>query len=43
MMPEFIGRFPLLVITTGLSKDELVQAFTEPKNGLVRQYQMLLR
>ncbi|ETM40261.1 ATP-dependent Clp protease, ATP-binding subunit ClpX [Phytophthora nicotianae] len=41
LIPEFIGRFPMLVSTTGLSKDELVQVLTEPKNSLVRQYKAL--
>ncbi|CAI5742649.1 unnamed protein product [Hyaloperonospora brassicae] len=41
LIPEFIGRFPLLVSTTGLSKQELVQVLTEPKNSLVRQYKAL--
>uniref|UniRef100_M4BZM6 AAA+ ATPase domain-containing protein n=1 Tax=Hyaloperonospora arabidopsidis (strain Emoy2) TaxID=559515 RepID=M4BZM6_HYAAE len=41
LIPEFIGRFPLLVSTTGLSKDELVRVLTEPKNSLVRQYKAL--
>ncbi|KAI9997887.1 hypothetical protein PInf_002144 [Phytophthora infestans] len=41
LIPEFIGRFPMLVSTTGLSKDELVQVLNEPKNSLVRQYKAL--
>lgn len=41
LIPEFIGRFPMLVSTTGLSKRELVQVLTEPKNSLVRQYKAL--
>uniref|UniRef100_K3WDU1 ClpX-type ZB domain-containing protein n=1 Tax=Globisporangium ultimum (strain ATCC 200006 / CBS 805.95 / DAOM BR144) TaxID=431595 RepID=K3WDU1_GLOUD len=41
LIPEFIGRFPMLVSTTGLSKNELVQVLTEPKNSLVRQYKAL--
>ncbi|KAE9321104.1 ATP-dependent Clp protease ATP-binding subunit [Phytophthora fragariae] len=41
LIPEFIGRFPMLVSTTGLSKDELVQVLTEPRNSLVRQYKAL--
>ncbi|RLN87417.1 hypothetical protein BBJ28_00023909 [Nothophytophthora sp. Chile5] len=41
LIPEFIGRFPILVSTTGLSKQELVQVLTEPKNSLVRQYKAL--
>ncbi|CAI5705637.1 unnamed protein product [Peronospora effusa] len=41
LIPEFIGRFPMLVSTTGLTKTELVQVLTEPKNSLVRQYKAL--
>lgn len=41
LIPEFIGRFPMLVSTTGLTKRELVQVLTEPKNSLVRQYKAL--
>ncbi|OWZ10628.1 ATP-dependent Clp protease [Phytophthora megakarya] len=41
LIPEFIGRFPMLVSTTGLSKEELVQVLTEPRNSLVRQYKAL--
>lgn len=41
MIPEFIGRFPLLVSTSGLTSDELIQVLTEPKNSLVRQYKAL--
>uniref|UniRef100_M4BG54 Uncharacterized protein n=1 Tax=Hyaloperonospora arabidopsidis (strain Emoy2) TaxID=559515 RepID=M4BG54_HYAAE len=42
LMPEFMCCFPLLVITTGLYKDELVQVLTELNNSLVRQYEALL-
>lgn len=41
LIPEFIGRFPMLVSTSGLTKDQLVQVLTEPKNSLVRQYKAL--
>ncbi|DAZ96131.1 TPA: hypothetical protein N0F65_008710 [Lagenidium giganteum] len=41
LIPEFIGRFPMLVSTSGLTKEELVQVLTEPKNSLVRQYRAL--
>lgn len=39
LIPEFIGRFPVLVSTTALNLDEMVQVLTEPKNCLVRQYE----
>jgi ATP-dependent Clp protease ATP-binding subunit ClpX len=41
LIPEFIGRFPMLVSTSGLTKGQLVQVLTEPKNSLVRQYKAL--
>ncbi|TDH70574.1 hypothetical protein CCR75_001159 [Bremia lactucae] len=41
LIPEFVGRFPMLVSTTGLSKEELVEVLTKPKNSLVRQYKAL--
>ncbi|KAI9921864.1 hypothetical protein PsorP6_001603 [Peronosclerospora sorghi] len=41
LIPEFIGRFPMLVSTMGLSKHELMRVLTEPKNSLVRQYKAL--
>ena len=37
LMPDFIGRFPLLVSTTGLSKDEMMQVLTKLKNNVFRQ------
>lgn len=41
LIPEFVGRFPMLVSTAGLTKQELVQVLTEPKNSLVKQYKAL--
>lgn len=41
LIPEFIGRFPMLVSTSGLTKSQLVQVLTEPKNSLVKQYKAL--
>lgn len=41
LIPEFIGRFPMLVSTTGLTKNELIQVLTEPQNSLIRQYKAL--
>merc|ERR1719300_1831395 len=42
MIPEFVGRFPVLVAFHSLTQDMLVRILTEPKNALVPQYQMLL-
>ncbi|CAL9058788.1 unnamed protein product [Musa banksii] len=41
LIPEFVGRFPILVSLSALSEDQLVQVLTEPKNALGRQYKKL--
>jgi ATP-dependent Clp protease ATP-binding subunit ClpX len=41
MIPEFIGRLPVLTSVENLDKDALMQILTEPKNALVKQYQRL--
>ena len=41
MIPEFVGRFPILVSLSSLSKEALVKILTEPQNALVAQYQSL--
>ncbi|CAD5178051.1 unnamed protein product [Musa acuminata subsp. malaccensis] len=41
LIPEFVGRFPILVSLLSLSEDQLVQVLTEPKNALGRQYRKL--
>lgn len=41
MIPEFIGRLPVLTATKHLSEDDLTRVLTEPKNSLVAQYQHL--
>ncbi|MBU6200581.1 MAG: ATP-dependent Clp protease ATP-binding subunit ClpX [Acidobacteria bacterium] len=38
MIPEFIGRLPMVGAVHNLSRAELVQILTEPRNALVRQY-----
>ena len=43
MMPEFVGRFPVVVGLEGLDEDALVGILTEPENCLVRQYTELFR
>ena len=39
MIPEFIGRLPVVSAVHQLRRDDLVQILTEPKNALTRQYQ----
>ncbi|WP_067434369.1 ATP-dependent Clp protease ATP-binding subunit ClpX [Nocardioides jensenii] len=41
LIPEFIGRLPLITSVTKLDREALVQILTEPKNALVKQYQRL--
>ena len=42
MIPEFIGRLPILFSLDALSEDMLVQILKEPKNAILKQYQKLL-
>jgi len=41
LIPEFIGRLPVLVSLEGLDRKTLVRILTEPKNSVVRQFQRL--
>ena len=41
MIPEFVGRVPIIVTLENLSEDALCRILTEPKNALVRQYTRL--
>jgi len=41
MIPEFIGRLPVLAPLDPLDEDALMRIMTEPKNALTRQYQKL--
>ncbi|MCC6166479.1 MAG: ATP-dependent Clp protease ATP-binding subunit ClpX [Caldilineaceae bacterium] len=41
LIPEFIGRLPVLVSLDGLDRQTLVQILTEPKNSVVRQFERL--
>ncbi|MCU6746448.1 MULTISPECIES: ATP-dependent Clp protease ATP-binding subunit ClpX [Lachnospiraceae] len=42
MIPEFIGRLPIIFTLKGLDKDMLVKILKEPKNAILKQYQKLL-
>ncbi|MFR2775316.1 MAG: ATP-dependent Clp protease ATP-binding subunit ClpX [Anaerostipes sp.] len=42
MIPEFIGRLPMVFTLEGLTKEMLVQILKEPKNAILKQYQKLL-
>lgn len=41
MIPEFVGRFPVVATLGELNEDALVEILTKPKNALVKQYQKL--
>lgn len=41
LIPEFVGRMPIVVTLNGLDEKALVRIMTEPKNALVKQYQRL--
>ncbi len=41
LIPEFIGRIPVITSTTDLSEKDLVRILTEPRNALVKQYKRL--
>lgn len=41
LIPEFVGRLPIIVTLHSLDRQALIQILTEPKNALVRQYQKL--
>lgn len=41
LIPEFVGRFPVLVNLSALTENQLVQVLTEPKNALGKQYKKM--
>ena len=41
MLPEFIGRLPVVVNVDPLTREELVQILTQPRNAIVKQFQQL--
>lgn len=43
LIPEFIGRFPVVSGLHKLTEEDLVRVLTEPKNAIVRQYQKLFK
>ncbi|MER2178977.1 MAG: hypothetical protein ABS955_15140, partial [Stenotrophomonas maltophilia] len=42
MIPEFVGRIPVITSLSALTEEDLVRILVEPKNALVRQYAKLL-
>src|SRR6185436_20799188 len=43
MIPEFLGRLPIVSVLDPLGEDDLVRVLTEPKDAITRLYQELLR
>ncbi|WP_077598083.1 ATP-dependent Clp protease ATP-binding subunit ClpX [Olsenella urininfantis] len=43
MIPEFIGRIPVITSTKELTEDDLVEILTQPKNAIVKQYRRMFR
>lgn len=43
LIPEFIGRLPIIAVLDELNEDDLVDILTKPKNSLVKQYEVLLK
>ena len=41
MIPEYVGRFPVIVSTKGLDEKDLIDILTVPKNSLIKQYRYL--
>ena len=41
LIPEFVGRFPLVTSTKALTEDQFVRILCEPKNALIKQYKEL--
>ena len=42
MIPEFLGRLPIVFTLEGLGEEMLVRILTKPKNAIIKQYQKLL-
>ena len=42
MIPEFIGRLPIIFTLEGLTKEMMVKILSEPRNAILKQYQKLL-
>ena len=43
MIPEFIGRLPVITTLRELNEDMLIKIMTEPKNALIKQFQALFK
>lgn len=43
LIPEFVGRVPVICNTKQLTKEELCKVLTEPQDAIIKQYQLLLK
>lgn len=43
IIPELVGRIPVITALSGMDKDTLIKIMTEPKNSIVRQYEALFK
>jgi ATP-dependent Clp protease ATP-binding subunit ClpX len=43
LIPEFIGRLPVITTVSSLDRDALIQILSTPKNALVKQYQKMFQ
>lgn len=43
MIPELVGRLPVITALNGMDKDTLIRIMTEPKNSIIKQYQALFK
>ncbi|XP_077226933.1 uncharacterized protein LOC143860250 [Tasmannia lanceolata] len=43
LIPEFVGRFPVIVSLSALTEDQLVEVLTEPRNALGKQYKKMFQ
>merc|ERR1719354_1201011 len=43
MIPEFVGRIPVIVAVESLCEDTLIRIMTEPRNAVIKQYQHLFK
>ena len=42
MIPEFVGRFPIIVELENLTEDDLIRILVEPENSIIKQYTDLI-
>lgn len=42
LIPELVGRFPVITYTNPLTEDDLVKILTEPKSAIIKQYQRMM-